>query len=181
MTKVTIPQQNIHMDSPTKTGIEPIWYDKLKSLIDKVNSLDLMTTAGGYQTGVWTPVLTSAGGTPPTFTATPLTGTYTKIGNLVIANFIGVNSAGGTAGAGAQQLSISLPFPNLSTIGSTPWLGSYAATTNGPFAATIAAGASVAALYKLAVSGAAVNFSALTGADFAAVARSLQGTIIYGS
>lgn len=58
--------------------------------------------------GTFVPVLSSSGGTLPTFTTN--TGTYTQSGD-VVSYFISLtNSVGGTAGNGSQQISITLPF-----------------------------------------------------------------------
>lgn len=61
-----------------------------------------------YFHGSWVPVVSSAGDTNPTFSTAA--GTYTQLGRLVFFNINLTNSTGGTAGSGAQQLSISLPF-----------------------------------------------------------------------
>lgn len=65
-----------------------------------------------YSAGTWTPAVSSAGGTNPTFTTA--SGTYTQVGRLVFFNVNLNNTTGGTAGSGAQQLSVSLPFTTAS-------------------------------------------------------------------
>jgi hypothetical protein len=70
------------------------------------SALHAQTT--GYATTTWVPVLSSGAGTLPTFSTN--SGTYTQVGRLVFFNVFLNNTSGGTAGAGANQLSISLPF-----------------------------------------------------------------------
>lgn len=61
-----------------------------------------------YVENVWVPSVTAASGTAPTFTDT-FDGFYTRIGDIVHCQIALINTAGGTAGAGAGQLSVSLP------------------------------------------------------------------------
>ena len=57
------------------------------------------TFSGWYETGTWTPVFAGSG-TAGSFTYTAQTGHYTKIGNVVVAQFRVAISAVGTAAAG---------------------------------------------------------------------------------
>ena len=70
-----------------------------------------VAAVAGYISGVYTPVLTGPGGTPPTYTGTPPTGGYVRVGNLVFVTVAMSNAAGGVAGVGPAQLILSLPFP----------------------------------------------------------------------
>ena len=75
-------------------------------------ALRTFVTAGAYSEQSFTPVLTSiGGGTVPTFTQTPLGGYYARIGHLGVFGVYGTNISGGTPGAGAFQLRVSLPSP----------------------------------------------------------------------
>src|SRR5262245_48201029 len=56
-------------------------------------------------TGSYTPVLTASAGTIPTYTDTPLNGLYRVLGGLCFLGISAINTAGGTAGAGASQMS----------------------------------------------------------------------------
>lgn len=60
-----------------------------------------------YDEGSWAPSLSGAGTLPTFVTAS---GTYTRVGRLVFFNGYLNNTVGGTAGAGASQLSMNLPF-----------------------------------------------------------------------
>lgn len=62
----------------------------------------------GYSLGSYNPVLSASAGTIPTFTTN--FGNYTRIGDTVFFNVRFDNTTGGTAGNGANQLSVSLPF-----------------------------------------------------------------------
>lgn len=66
------------------------------------------TALEDYVESVWVPAITAASGTAPTFTDT-FDGFYTRIGDIVHCQVTLTNLAGGTAGAGAGQLSVSLP------------------------------------------------------------------------
>jgi hypothetical protein len=61
-----------------------------------------------FKSGSFTPVVSSGGGTLPTFSVA--SGTYTRIGRLVFFNIALENTSGGTAGSGSQQISVNLPF-----------------------------------------------------------------------
>ena len=75
-------------------------------------ALRTFVSAGSYSEQAFTPVLTSiGGGTVPTFTQTPLGGYYARLGHLGVFGVYGTNIAGGTPGAGAFQLRVSLPSP----------------------------------------------------------------------
>lgn len=180
MTKVTLPSQNIRMDTPT--GIDPVWYDKLQALAAKVNSLETFFAAGGYQTSTFVPVLTSAGGTPPTFTNPALSGLWVRVGNVMFVNITGSNTAGGTPGAGAQQLSISLPFAVRSVaLPAKAIMGTFVNGANEQLVVgQLVAGAAVAPLFKQAIAGSNSNLVALTGADFNNVSRSVYWRFYYG-
>ena len=183
MTKVTLPSQNIRMDTPT--GIEPVWYDKLNALAAQVAAQDvtLSTLAAFVQNGAYrelsyTPVLSSSGGTLPTFTATPLTGRAFRIGRLCFVRVAATNIAGGTPGAGAFQLSLSLPVPVAATavagrVTSGMW---YNSTTESAAYADGAAGSSTVKMYSLASGG---NQVALNCADFNNVTRGVSFALYY--
>ena len=69
-------------------------------------------------------VPTLSGGTPPTFTIA-FTGRFSMIGRLVRFNWYGENSAGGTAGSGANTLFFSLPVTPANGDGRIFGLGQY--------------------------------------------------------
>jgi hypothetical protein len=181
---VTIPAQNIKMD--VSTGIDPIWYDKIKALTDRVNYLDAQLTAfnaaGAYAENVWTPVITSAGGTAPTFTNPTLTGVWIKVGHLMFLSISGNNTAGGTPGAGAQQLSVSLPFAVRATaLPARITCGSFLNNlTQDLCFAQMTAGATTAPLYQQNISGSKADQVALTGADLNNATRGVFWRFYYG-
>lgn len=106
--KIILPGQDVPIDRPN--GVDPIWYEKLQALTARVNSLQSLIDAGGYSEGVWSPVLSAPGGTLPTFTATPLTGRYVRVGHMIGFAVYANNIAGGVVGAGNFALSVSLPI-----------------------------------------------------------------------
>lgn len=180
MTKIVLPSQTVHVDEIS--GVDPIWYEKLQTLIARVNALEAFVANGAYSQTAYTPVLTSAGGTAPTFTAVPLSGAWVRLGSLVFVSVAGSNVAGGTPGAGAQQLSISLPKAvNATAPPSRVTAGSYlnGATESMAFA-EFDAGAITAALYKQTILGANANQAALTGADFNNATRAISWRFFYG-
>lgn len=115
--KIVLPGQDVTIDTPN--GVDPVWYEKLSQLNAKVQYLETnllpLIVAGGaggaYADAIYTPVLSAPGGTLPTFTATPLQGRYTRIGRMVSLSMYANNTAGGVNGAGAFQLSVTLPIP----------------------------------------------------------------------
>lgn len=143
-------------------------YDKLFA------TLKDFTDAGAYDEGTYNPVLTSAGGgTVPTFTATPLTGRWIKIGRIMTVAVVARNTAGGTPGAGTNQLSLSLPQAVSSgSLGGRRFMGAF---TNGTTDATaffdVVASATTGALYQETVSGSKVSQVPLTCVDFNNVTR----------
>jgi len=179
MAKVVLPSPSVFIQVPS--GIEPIWYEKLQALTDRVNVLDAFVTNGGYSEATYTPVLSASGGTIPTFTATPLTGGYFKIGRLVTVRITASNTVGGTLGAGAQQLSVSLPLPiAANALSSRVPAGSYRnGTEAGLSLAEGVAGSSTALLFQQSVSGAKVVQTPLTNADFNNVTRTIAFSITY--
>lgn len=180
MTNIVLPGQNVKIDTPT--GVDPLWYEKLKEITDGINSIAGMIAGGGYQAATYIPVLTSAGGTPPTFTAPVLSGLYVRMGNLCFCNISGGNTAGGTPGAGAQQLSVSLPFPVRSAaLPATATFGSFvnAGTQDLVFGALLA-GAITAPLFQQNISGSKANQVPLTGADFNNATRAIYWRFYYG-
>ena len=79
-----------------------------------ITTLATMTPLGSainpyYIEGTYNPVVTAPGGTPPTF-ATVVT-SVTTIGRLCLVTVDADNKLGGTAGAGAVQMFVTLPFP----------------------------------------------------------------------
>lgn len=70
-------------------------------------SVYLQSPIGTYIEGTWTPAVTAASGTAPTFAVK--SGTYTQIGDTVFCQVSLVNATGGTQGAGSGQLSVDLP------------------------------------------------------------------------
>ena len=158
------------MDTPTG-GVDPIWYERFQLL-----------AAQAYSSSTYPNVaMSSSGGTPPTFTAPALTSNFSKIGKLVFMNVGGNNVAGGTPGAGAQQLSISLPLPVAAdSLGGVEVAGTFAnAGTEGICLVRLAAGAVTAPLLQQAVSGSKVNIVALTCGDFNNVSRTLSLQFFY--
>ncbi len=67
-----------------------------------------------YEEGTWTPVLSSAGGTPTGTTYTDRNATYTKVGRAVTVTGGFLLSSKGTGGSGETQIS-GLPFTQRST------------------------------------------------------------------
>lgn len=171
--KIVLPGQDIHMDVPQ--GVEPLWYEKFSLLF---KSLDLFIQRGAYSEGSWTPVLSASGGTIPTFTATPLTGRYYKVGRICTVRIFASNTAGGTPGAGAFQLSASLPLPiSASAIAGRLFAGAFTnSTTEGVAFADGVASGTVAKLYKL---GSSSNQVTLDCADFTNVTRGLSLSFSY--
>lgn len=174
--KLTIPGQNLKMDTPT--GIDPVWYEKLFTLF---GSLKSFIENGGYREGSYTPVLSAiGGGTVPTFTLLPLTGHYIRIGRICMVTMQAKNTAGGTPGAGAQQLQMTLPFPvYLQSLGARGEIGMFGNSTLEQMAtAEIAAGSNLLTLYKLSSTS---NQVALTCSDFNNVTRSLSWQFFYST
>jgi hypothetical protein len=171
--KVVIPGQNILVDDLNKSGVNPTWYERFSFLF---SSLGMFMDKGAYSEGTYTPVLSATGGTVPTFTAIPLTGKYIKIGRAVMLQIVAQNTAGGTAGAGANQLSISLPLPVSSTaISGRAFAGSMLNGTATDLAfLDITAGSSTALLWQQTVSGSKVDQVALNCADFSNVTRAIS-------
>jgi hypothetical protein len=128
-------------------------------------TLDGGTPLSDYIESTWTPVVTAASGTAPTFTTA--TGVFTRIGRMVFCQVILINSTGGTAGSGAGQLSISLPV-NMSASQlkmRTPCGQGLDGTDELYVLTEKEASASTLKLYKGDVSGSNINISALTGGD----------------
>jgi hypothetical protein len=175
--KLTIPGQNIKMDTPT--GIEPVWYEKLLMLF---GSLKSFIENSAYREGSYTPVFSTlgGGGTIPTFTALALTGRYIRIGRICMVTMQARNTAGGTPGNGAQQLQMTLPFPVYAqSLGARGEIGMFANSTNEQMAtAEIAAGSNLLTLYKLSSTS---NQVALTCSDFNNVTRSLSWQFFYST
>jgi hypothetical protein len=185
---IVLPAQNIVVDQPT--GVDPIWYEKFRTMVAQIATLDSRVTTletalasfiqhGAYSESTYTPVLTSiGGGTVPTFTATPLFGNCFKIGRVCFLRVGGINTAGGVAGAGANQLQMSLPFPVASSsIAARLNAGTYFNGGIGNLAfADGAPGASVVNLYKLTSSTSEV---ALNCADLNNVSRSVNFVFYY--
>lgn len=172
--KITIPGQ----DEPLSMGgtpVNPTWYEKFSQLF---KSLNLFLERGAYSEGTWTPVLTASGGTIPTFTGTPLVGRYYKTGRLCTVRIFAANVAGGTPGAGAFQLSVSLPLPIFaSAVSGRLFAGAFTnSTTEGVAFADGVAGGTVAKLYKL---GSSSNQITLDCADFNNVTRGLSISFTY--
>lgn len=121
--------------------------------------------AGSTDT-TWTPALTSSGGTLPTFTTA--VGHYVRDGHLVHLTAELLNTTGGTAGSGGQQLSIVLPFTtSADQIDVRIQVGtSLNGTTNESIYATIDPNLTTALLWRMAVTGSHPDFVAMTNADF---------------
>jgi hypothetical protein len=173
--RITLPGQDIPLDLPDGKGVDLIWYEKLSALI---KTLDAFLLSGAYSEGLYTPVLSSAGGTIPTFTGIALTGRYFKVGRMVTVRIVAGNVAGGTPGAGAFQLSVSLPLPvAANAIAGRVFAGAFNnAGTEGVAFADGAASATTAKLYKL---GSSSNQVTLDCADFSNVSRGLSLTFLY--
>ena len=146
------------------------------------NTLKEFTDAGAYTEGSYTPVLTSiGGGTVPTFTATPLTGKYAKVGRLVVAAAIARNTAGGTPGAGANQLVISLPLAaSASAIGGRRMAGSFVNGTTEDLAfVDIVASATTAPMYQQQIVGTNADQVPLNCVNFSNATRGFAFFITY--
>jgi hypothetical protein len=88
--------------TPTTSGAG-ITFPATQSASSDANTLD------DYEEGTWTPTLTTDGGTPPTVSSyTTRTGTYTKIGNLVIAT-CSIRATVSNVGVGSA-VATGLPF-----------------------------------------------------------------------
>lgn len=115
-----------------------------------------------YTTGSWVPAVSASAGTLPTFVTA--SGTYTRIGRFVMIEGYLNNTSGGTAGAGAQAVSISLPFAPAS--GELPILIPVGVFINGAVTdalwGSIAAGVASMPLFKRVVNGTHVDTVAVT-------------------
>lgn len=130
-------------------------------------------TLDDYEEGTWTPVIGGSGGTSGQTYATQ-TGSYVKIGQLVMAHFLVTLSTKGTittsvqiqglpfTSAGAQSVA-SLQFISLAT----NWVSVLASLATGATAASV-----------IGLSAAAASATALATADIANN-TTLAGTIIY--
>ena len=154
------------------TGIDPVWYEKLRALsTNAYSTFDYPNAAMG----------SIGGGTLPTFTATPYTSRCAQIGKLVFMSVAASNTSGGTPGAGTQQLTVSLPDAvSMASLGGLEVSGSF---SNGGqqwlVLAQFTAGATTAPLYQQNVSGSKVNVVPLTCGDLNNVSRSLSLQFFY--
>ena len=181
MTKVILPAQNVNVDTPT--GVDPVWYDKFKTLFDKVNSLEAFFNAGGYASGSYVPVLTAAsGGTPPDFNSPALSAYWVQMGDVIFVSVSGANGAGGTPGAGSQQLSVTLPFPiRAQALPAKIMLGSFQnGTTEDLVFGTFLPSTATVPLFQQNISGSKADQVPLTGANFNSPQRGVYWRFFYG-
>lgn len=117
----------------------------------------------------YTPVLTAPGGTTvPTYVSLPLAGAYYRMGDIVFVNIIARNTTGGTPGAGAGQLNVSLPvLPKLAASKSIIPVGVFqnGGTQESALYGSFDVGITTMALWQQAVSGTRTVIDLLAGAD----------------
>jgi hypothetical protein len=148
----------------------------------KFTTLKKFLDTGAYREGSYTPVLSTigGGGTVPTFTALAPSGKYIRMGRICNVTMQAQNTAGGTPGAGAQQLQMTLPFPvYASSLGARGEVGVFVnSTTESLATGHITAGSNQLALYKLSSTS---NQVALTPSDFNNVTRSFSWQFFYST
>lgn len=160
----------------------------VNALIQEINlnlgDLDTRVDAleGKFTFGAYTPVLTSAGGgTVPVFTNPALTGAWLTIDDITFVNIYGNNTVGGVNGVGANQLSVSLPFPIFSlALPARVVAGSYENAGNADMSfIALSPGTSAGALLKLTVAGSNTNEAPLDCADFNNATRAISWLFFY--
>ena len=80
--------------------------ERLKRVEREVERLRVKESPGAWLD--WTPTLTVSGGTAPTYTGAFIN-RYCQVGKLVVVTGQWYNTTGGTAGAGASEILVTLP------------------------------------------------------------------------
>jgi hypothetical protein len=174
----TLPGLDVPVVDPRTGQMTQVWYEKLQAIA-------FGSYADGPSSGpaAYAPVLSTVGGggTVPTFTATPLQGKFATIGRLAVVNILAVNVAGGVAGAGAQQLQVSLPIPvRKGGLTSRPLIGSVMNNSEETTAfGLFVADAVNAPLYYQKVVGSNVDQLPITCVNFNNVSRALTWQFVY--
>lgn len=138
-------------------------------------------TLDDYEEGTWTPTYDMSGVNFTSVTYSAQTGTYTKIGNVVIATWLLLTSAV-TKGAASGNLTVSgLPF---TVAGGTSYWGGYVSFASGwlvsaPGGILAAVGTTTANLYKRTASDGSMSNMAVTDVGTGASANGSRCTVIY--
>jgi hypothetical protein len=180
-----------NLDTPVvdlQTGLmTQVWYERLQKI-----------AFGSYADGLlspdpaaYVPVLSTVtallpGNAVPTFTATLLQGNYATIGRLCVVNIVAVNVAGGVAGAGAQQLQVSLPIPaRVGALTARPLIGSVMNNSEETTAFGLLVGSAPGApvmnapLYYQKILGSNVDQLPITCVNFNNASRALTWQFVY--
>ena len=153
--------------TPSASGAG-ITFPATQSASTDANTLD------DYEEGTWTPALTF-GGNAVGLTYGTRVGTYTKIGNLVLATFqIGLSASGSSTGVATVS---GLPFASNSTQAYTAFLQTDGVTFVGTALTYLAPSSSTLALYYEVSGGGSV---AMTNTSISGTAT-LRVTIVYQS
>lgn len=141
---------------------------------DEITALEtyLITTIAWAN---WTPTIAVSGGTAPTYTATFLN-RYMQIRKLVVCHITWYNSSGGTAGAGANAITFTLPVTASSSYS--------AANSNFGMAYVYESGGTSALCWTASASTTTARFvlagiSSVVGNDQSSTDRRISSTFMY--